>query len=182
MGTFKVTWISAGCCFYRRKLNCGLNVVAGEIMINFVQTFWHESLLLVEYINFYRKMLKPMKIVLRNKTPCSRRGISVTLRASCVLIVRSACRIWALSQVQIPFLIVWQHRAGGCSHARRFFLPWRMGQGWFWLFSKLKHSWFRFFHQFLLADIKLCSNKQLSHSFEWLLWMNVWLYEDIWST
>lgn len=46
-------------------------------------------------------MLKPLKIVLGNRTPCSRGGISAALRASCVLIVRSVCRIWASCQVGI---------------------------------------------------------------------------------
>lgn len=104
-----------------------------------------------EYIDFHRKTLKPLKIVLGNRTPCSREGISAALRASCVLIVHSICRIWASCQVRILLLIVWRGRAGGRGRARGLKLVWSWpgpagddlwpltsqgkGQGWFWLCS-----------------------------------------------
>lgn len=74
---------------------------AAELRILFVHIFTVNHFYHREYIDFHRKMLKPLKIVLGNRTPCSRGGISAALRASCVLIVRSVCRIWASCQVGI---------------------------------------------------------------------------------
>lgn len=72
--------------------------------IHFVQTVTVNHLYHREYIDFHRKTLKPLKIVLGNRTPCTREGISATLRASCVLIVCSVHRVGASCQVGILFI------------------------------------------------------------------------------
>ena len=86
--------------------------------ICFGQTFTVNHFYHREYIDFHRKTLKPLKIVVGNRTPRSREGLSASLRACCVLIVRSICRIWAPCQVRILLLIVWRGRAGGQGLAR----------------------------------------------------------------
>lgn len=66
---------------------------AAELRIRFGQSFSVNHFDHREYIDFHRKMLKPLKIVLGNRTLRGRAGISAALRASCVLIVGSICRI-----------------------------------------------------------------------------------------
>lgn len=90
---------------------------ATELRIRFGQTFTVNHFYHRVYIDFHRKMLKPLKIVLGNRTLHGRKGISAALRASCVLIVGSICRICASCQVGILLLKVWRGRAGdqGCA-------------------------------------------------------------------
>lgn len=95
-----------------------------ELRIRFGQTFTLNHFYHREYIDFHRKTLKPLKIVLGNRTPHGRAGISAALRASCVLIVSSICRIWAPCQVGILLLIVWRGIAGGLGRARGLKLVW----------------------------------------------------------
>lgn len=83
-----------------------------ELRIRFGQTFSVNHFYHREYIDFHRKMLKPLKIMLGNRTLHGRKGISAALRGSCVLIVSSICRIWALRQVGILLLNVWRDKAG----------------------------------------------------------------------
>lgn len=78
---------------------------AAELRIRFGQTFTVNHFHHREYIDFHRKTLKPLKIVVGNGTPSSRGGISAALRASCVLIVLDLQNL-SVGQVGILSLIV----------------------------------------------------------------------------
>lgn len=108
------------------------------------ESFYHR-----EYIDFHRKTLKPLKIVLGNRTPCSREGISAALRASCVLIVCSNLQNLSIVPSQNPFIDSLKGQSGSpwpCQRFKAGLKPavscWRWpltsegkGQGWFWLCS-----------------------------------------------